>query len=174
MTYNVYFFVAIILGHFAGEAAFGRWSTVQGAHCWRMPFDALKKSLGIWWSTFPHVFNPIRLDSYINGQCVWTWGVGDPNGFFFSLDEQAPYSASQYPYSFLLIATLTCLAFDYCLRGTFSPRRWNSWPWWAYTTSAYNPSAFIHAILFLLIWLTPFCYLFAESTREKQPRYYNL
>lgn len=33
MTYNVYFFVAIILGHFAGEAAFGRWSTVQGAHC---------------------------------------------------------------------------------------------------------------------------------------------
>jgi len=33
MTYNVYFFVAIVLGHFAGEVAFGRWSTVQGTHC---------------------------------------------------------------------------------------------------------------------------------------------
>ncbi|KAI9622933.1 hypothetical protein H4Q26_014873 [Puccinia striiformis f. sp. tritici PST-130] len=33
MTYNVYFFVAIVLGHFVGEMAFGRWSTVQGAHC---------------------------------------------------------------------------------------------------------------------------------------------
>ncbi|PLW15301.1 hypothetical protein PCANC_18362 [Puccinia coronata f. sp. avenae] len=33
MTYNVYFFVAIILGHFVGEVVFGRWSTVQGAHC---------------------------------------------------------------------------------------------------------------------------------------------
>ncbi|OAV96079.1 hypothetical protein PTTG_02104 [Puccinia triticina 1-1 BBBD Race 1] len=33
MTYNVYFFVAIVLGHFVGEVAFGRWSTVQGAHC---------------------------------------------------------------------------------------------------------------------------------------------
>lgn len=33
MTYNVYYFVAIVLGHVVGEIAFGRWTTVQGAHC---------------------------------------------------------------------------------------------------------------------------------------------